>query len=100
MEIAPSFVIPKKFEQFSNNYLTHCAQSAKIILTIRNNPCKNMGDILGKGVREMLKIKDNVELKDGFNRTTQSITKLSIAFSLQKFYEIKKRRDKNASRQI
>lgn len=38
-----------KIEQFSNIYLTHCAQSVKIILTIRNNPYKNMGDILEKG---------------------------------------------------
>lgn len=33
--------------------MTHCAQSAKIILTIRNNPCKNMGDFLEKGDDKM-----------------------------------------------
>ena len=43
------FFITKNFAQFSNNHLTHCAESAKIVLTIRNNPCKNMGDILEKG---------------------------------------------------
>lgn len=50
---SPYFSLPKKnnkkIEQFSNIYLTHCAQSVKIILTISNNPYKNMGDILEKG---------------------------------------------------